>query len=660
MGRDMKNGAKDVRGNVMMIAALCLLPICVLVGLSVDSSRMTAAKVDLQAATDAALLNAAVTYFYNTSIPVTERQTLSRNAGAANFDESIGKTARSLNVPTINLEFLDDGGIRATGRGGIDLVFGGFIGESSKTLTATAEVSGGQGGRKLEIALVLDNSSSMFTDDRMQKMRGAARVFANRMFDTMGEDDVRISVVPWSATVNIRTEAILAPDNAQYLTLMPTEAAGSRRNPKATSGSPWSHTLNPFTGSAITTRAQADAVFAPTEWRGCIRAAAGERSVNASGNVTTALTDEFPSADWPLGLVPPSLEQGYYYTVVSCGPSGGGGGGTPPPSGTQASVSPDFAIPTGRDDGVQTEQARQGMCYQHNPLNDRLRTMQWFDYGRRNAYFPKSVMTYEYDTATDSQVATAVTACLGDPNEFKYWASGGVDCPFPPTLNELTTWSPPLPGFLPWDEHKPIAGPNLNCPTAILPLSGNRRQVIEKLDHMYPVPGGTQTDVGLMWGLRTLSDRAEWATFFNQPTGATIAPFNSSDTLKVVILLTDGVNEAPIDFEGYYGCTQEYREQPYDVGDPEDFDDAVGCWRSPDVATLDKASLDALTLDACTQMKDVYGLRLFTIAVDINDASAVDLLRACATTSDDFYNITEDDIGMAFSEILTQVIHIRK
>ena len=75
---------------------------------------------------------------------------------------------------------------------------------------------------------------------------------------------------------------------------------------------------------------------------------------------------------------------------------------------------------------------------------------------------------------------------------------------------------------------------------------------------------------------------------------------------------------------------------------------------------LDKAALDALTLDACTQMKDTYGLRLFTIAVDINDASATSLLKSCASSDADFYNITQAEMDDTFGQILTQIIHIRK
>ena len=80
---------------------------------------------------------------------------------------------------------------------------------------------------------------------------------------------------------------------------------------------------------------------------------------------------------------------------------------------------------------------------------------------------------------------------------------------------------------------------------------------MEKLDHMYPVPGGTQMDVGMMWGLRAMSDNSDWVNFWGyNPVDYEPAGFASPTTRKIMIVLTDGENTAPYHYEGYYGCAE--------------------------------------------------------------------------------------------------------
>lgn len=650
---------KQRSANVAMFMALSILPISILIGVAMDGGRISNARQDLQATLDAAVLAAAIEYFKTGGQDETAAQTAARTAGETHFARQIALARRTSRDEQVSFTFTTDKRIVATMTASVDTLFGGLVGQDEANISLTAEAVAG-GGRKLEIALVLDNSSSMFSDNRMQIMRGAARDFANRLFDTLGEDNVKISVVPWAATVNIKSEAVAAKDDSAYSGSMPTVPAGSRLVPNAPGGSPWTYTEDPFTGAAISTSSQADALFAPTQWRGCIRAADGERRVNASGNVLSALTDEFPASDWPLGLVPPDLSPFYTVAPIACGVGGTGGTATPP-SGTQAgleggaSLAAVYAIPGAEPKG-QIVPARQLACWQASGHDtNRLDRWQWHDWGRRNPYFPIDMTTWEYSDYTMPAVSRTSVACLGDPNEFKYWDDGRPDCEFAPSLS--AGFPDPI---LPWDTHKAITGPNLNCPSAILPASSNRRQVIRKLDHMYPVPGGTQADVGLMWALRTLSPRAEWTSFFDLPTDMVPAAFGDASTLKVAVLLTDGLNEAPIDFEGYYGCTKSGRATGYDVGDPEDWEESTDCWQSPDIATLDKDSLDALMIDACTAMKGSYGIRLYTIAVDINDPSAVGLLKSCASSESEFFNISASQIDPTFNSILTQMVRLSR
>jgi hypothetical protein len=226
-------------------------------------------------------------------------------------------------------------------------------------------------------------------------------------------------------------------------------------------------------------------------------------------------------------------------------------------------------------------------------------------------------------------------ACVSDPNEFSYFAGGGAACPWQTAI-------------FPWTQARAISGPNLNCPTAMLGLSGNRPQIMAKLDHMHPVPSGTHADVGLMWGLRMLSPRAQWASFFGNaatPPGA----FNATTHRKVMVLLTDGENTPTTHFEGAYGCNETGANDRANAGP---------CWRAGGVPTLNRTALDNLTRDACTAIRTTYGVELYTIAVDVSDPTAVALLQDCAGDPARAFNVSSAALDEAFEAIARRELRL--
>ena len=253
--------------------------------------------------------------------------------------------------------------------------------------------------------------------------------------------------------------------------------------------------------------------------------------------------------------------------------------------------------------------------------------------GTRNVYIPVS---QPCTTSSTKQQTGTLNACVSDPNEFAYVSGGGNICPWEPTI-------------LPWNQQRAISGPNLNCPSAMLGLSSSPKQIMEKLDHMYPVPGGTQMDVGLMWGLRVLSDKSQWTSFWGY--GPTYSPssFGSPSVRKIMIVLTDGVNTAPYHYEGYYGCNEGNERN-----------DAGGCWRQNDVKALNRNALDNLTLDACSAIRNDYGVEIFTIAVDVTDPAAQTLLQNCAGAPGNAFNVTSGQLNSVFAELAQRTIHLSK
>ena len=52
----------DDRANVAPLTALCAIPLVMIAGVAIDTSRLSSARVEVQAAVDAAALNAAAAY----------------------------------------------------------------------------------------------------------------------------------------------------------------------------------------------------------------------------------------------------------------------------------------------------------------------------------------------------------------------------------------------------------------------------------------------------------------------------------------------------------------------------------------------------------------------------------------------------------------------
>lgn len=269
--------------------------------------------------------------------------------------------------------------------------------------------------------------------------------------------------------------------------------------------------------------------------------------------------------------------------------------------------------------------------------------------GARNVFAPLT------ETCANNNLGSAgmLYSCLSDPNEFKYLSDGQLVCPWLPL------------GSTQWDGGTDVAisGPNLNCPTAMLGLSSDPAQLYAKLDHMYPVPAGTQVDVGLMWGLRALSNRDAWANFWGLPLSEKAAEFDDFDTRKVMILLTDGANRFPIHYEGYYGCLE--------AGPLANRQSAGDCRRDPNISIdsggsiiqdFDRAnaSLDALTMDACAAIRDDYNVELYVIALDLANPAAVSKLQACAGDPSKFFSVASADLDDVFADLAAESLRLTR
>jgi hypothetical protein len=217
---------------------------------------------------------------------------------------------------------------------------------------------------------------------------------------------------------------------------------------------------------------------------------------------------------------------------------------------------------------------------------------------------------------------------VSDPNEFAWNSAGGAVCSDTPLSS--------------WTQFDATVGPNINCPMPMLGLSGSRAQVLSTINRMSPVVGGTHADVGLRWGLRSLSDRTQWANFFGNNGAKRPQPFGQPNAKKAMILITDGENTEAEDFPGFWGCS--------DTAAP-------GCTGAPDGATL-----DARMAAWCTAIRNDYDVELYTVAVNITNAAAVVRLASCAGDPSRAFAVDATELEDTLQEVAESIfqLHIKE
>ncbi|WP_099866917.1 pilus assembly protein [Pararhizobium haloflavum] len=179
-------------------------------------------------------------------------------------------------------------------------------------------------------------------------------------------------------------------------------------------------------------------------------------------------------------------------------------------------------------------------------------------------------------------------------------------------------------------------GPNRACPTPVVPLTDDFTLLHKAVADMRHWNGsGTNSAEGLAWGTRVLSPESPY-----QGGDA----FDSQTTKKVVILLTDGVNEifgakkTPNGSDyGSYGYLASGRMQKTDAGGARN---NVNAWM--------KAN--------CTYLKD-RRVDIYTILLKADDsADNRNLYSGCATDADKYYVVNDVSyLTKVFSKIADNV-----
>ena len=191
-------------GGAAPMLALAAIPLMGFVGAAIDFSRAASVRTSVQAALDATALALSK-----------EAQTLSAaDLGQRAHDMFFAlftRTDANGVAVTHQLSSPQDGSfvLKITGSGTVDPVFTKLLGTTQIGFSATTEVLWGI--KKLNLALVLDNTGSMSSSGKMTNLKLAAHNLLDTLKNAAKQpDDVKVAIVPFAVDVNVGTAHVEA------------------------------------------------------------------------------------------------------------------------------------------------------------------------------------------------------------------------------------------------------------------------------------------------------------------------------------------------------------------------------------------------------------------------------------------------------------------
>lgn len=180
-------------------------------------------------------------------------------------------------------------------------------------------------------------------------------------------------------------------------------------------------------------------------------------------------------------------------------------------------------------------------------------------------------------------------------------------------------------------------GPNYLCPrNSILPLTNQKADLTNAIDAML-AEYTTNIPVGLAWGWRTISKKKP----FNEG-----AAYTDEDTIKAIILLTDG--------ENFIGSQNNHNKSRYG---------AYGFVNSGRLGTTNAntavTKLNNKTSQLCTRIKN-KGIILYTITFQVPTTSIKTLMENCATDSTKYFDSPSgSELNNVFGIIAKELSNLR-
>jgi hypothetical protein len=534
---------REERGNVAVMFALSLMPIMAAAGTAIDYGRLSTSQSKIHAALDAAVLAVARDPTISTD-PTTAAGQQTRTKIQQFFDANL-YDRNLVAQPTIVLKPTSVDKVLVEVTGCVEMAFVGFTGIIDPCVKTSTEVTRGN-SMKMEIALAIDNSGSM-TGGKMDEAKTAAKDFVKTLLEAAKiPDQVKISLVPFSNTVNTgltKTSPGLdttgaSPIHWENLTTTNTKPAGiaSRFTLFDQLSTPWGGCMETRPGS-YGTNDDAPALGAPSSLYVPFFAPdePGDKVTGTGASVYTGTLNEKNNAGSST------------YAVVNSylnddGSSANEHNGT-----------------TGMENNNSTNPACVGgasnfnLLYNSSTIN--WQSKNWVDRSTKN------ICRYNL---------SGTPGGVGSSRHTIGQNSG---------INTVTGFNGTTTGLK--------AGPNFSCHAApISPLSTSKADLDAAINKMVNF-GGTNIHEGFMWAWRTLSPNEPFSS--GRPYNWTQPLFKSQ---KIIVLMTDGDNQ--------WNSVNNPNGSSYTVN---------GYYRNNRIATglsnaaQAKIALDSKTLESCNNAK---------------------------------------------------------
>ena len=188
---------RDERANVAPIFAIAVIPILGLTGTAVDYSNANAARTALQAALDSTALTLSKEANGLTQDQLNAKATQYFTANISNSE------AKNIVVtPVFSTPQAGNFVLSLSASAAVDLRFMKVFGHSSLPIASSTEVKWGI--KKLELAMVLDNTGSMASSSKMSNLKIAAQNLLTTLKNAAKKaGDVKVAIIPFDVTVKL-------------------------------------------------------------------------------------------------------------------------------------------------------------------------------------------------------------------------------------------------------------------------------------------------------------------------------------------------------------------------------------------------------------------------------------------------------------------------
>ncbi len=184
-----------------------------------------------------------------------------------------------------------------------------------------------------------------------------------------------------------------------------------------------------------------------------------------------------------------------------------------------------------------------------------------------------------------------------------------------------------------------VAGPNQDCDMqTVIRLTTTTSTVKTAIDAMVAT-GETNVPMGLVWGWHTLSPNAPFADG---------AAYSTANLRKIIVLMTDGDNT--------FTSPRWSDNDSYYEGLGYIWQNLLGTTSSSNSTRTTKMNKRFSAL--CTNIK-AKNITIYTVGVSVSNSSKT-LLKACASSTDKYYDVTQaSDLTAAFNSIAGSIASLR-